>query len=56
MQQVNVASIAAKYKSKYEIHLFLTVDCAKYLPSLDCVTIYWMKDLINGVKKAVDGL
>ena len=63
-----MATIAAKYKcrslllflifhllAKYEIHFFLSVDCAKYLPSLDCVTIYWMKSLINGEKKAVDG-
>ena len=68
MQQVNVATIAAKYKcrslllflifpllAKYEIHFFLSVDCAKYLPSLDCVTIYWMKSLIEGTKKCIDG-
>ena len=33
MQQVNVASIAAKYKSKYEIHFFLTVVSSCFAPS-----------------------
>ena len=69
MQQITSASIAAKFKSKYEIHckcqapsltflllVFLTVDCGFYIPQLDQVTIYWCKDLINGTKKALGGL
>jgi len=68
MQQMTSSQIAAKFKSKYEIHckfiisvlthsflVFLTVDCGKYIPASEHCTIYWMKDLFNGSKKAIDG-
>ena len=68
MQQITSAQIAAKFKSKHEIHcmyltlilthsflVFLTVDCGKYIPASEHCTIYWMKDLFNGSKKAIDG-
>ena len=68
MQQVTSAQIASKFKSKYEIHckcqpssitftllVFLTVDCGYYIPASEHCTIYWMKDLFNGSKKAIEG-
>ena len=48
---VTAKEFAAKFKSKYEIYLFLVTDCDAYLPPCDVVTIYFMKDLIMGKKK-----
>ena len=31
----------------------LTVDCYKYLPPYSSVTIYFMKDIVAGKKKAL---
>jgi hypothetical protein len=31
------------------------VECSKYLPPSENCTIYWLKDIVAGVKKALDG-
>jgi hypothetical protein len=51
MEQIKAAEFAAKYKSKREIYSFLTVDAGAYLPAYDTVTIYFLKDMLSGVKK-----
>ena len=48
---VNAAAFASKYRSKKESYFFLTVDCKTYLPAHECVTQYFLKQLINGEKK-----
>jgi len=48
---VNAAAFAAKYRSKRECYNFLTVECKVYLPAYDTVTIYFLKDLMTGVKQ-----
>ena len=40
---ITTAQFAAKFKSKSEIYLFLTVDCKAYLCSADNLTIYFLK-------------
>ena len=40
---ITTAQFAAKFKSKAEIFLFLTVDCKAYLCSADNLTIYFLK-------------
>ena len=40
---ITTAQFAAKFKSKSEIYLFLTVDCKAYLCSKDNLTIYFLK-------------
>ena len=51
METITAAAFAAKYKSKREIYVFLTVEAGAFLPSYDTVTIYFLKDLIGGVKQ-----
>ena len=41
----------AKFKSKYEVYRFLTLDARAYLPYHETVTIYFMKELMGGKKK-----
>lgn len=64
-QAVNAAAFAAKFRSKRgkchhitdlvnaEIFTFLTVDVKAYLPPIQTVTVYFMKDLVTGVRKYV---
>ena len=50
-QQITTAEFAAKFRSKYEVYSFLSIDAMAYLPPPECVTIYFLKDLIRGTKK-----
>ena len=49
---VNAAAFAAKFRPKKECYHFLTVDCKTVLPAHECVTQYFLKQLINGEKKS----
>ena len=49
--QITAAQFAAKAKSKREVYTLLVVDCKAYLPNIDTLTIYFLKDLISGEKK-----
>jgi len=33
------------------VYNFVAVDCSFYVPEYDCVTIYFLKDLMTGKKK-----
>ena len=50
-QRVSTAEFAAKFRSKYEVYTFLSIDAMAFLPPPECVTIYFLKDLIRGKKK-----
>lgn len=49
--KITTAEFAAKFKSKKEVYYFLVVDVQAFLPSYQTVTIYFLKDLVNGTKK-----
>ena len=40
---ITTAEFSAKFKSKREIYLFLSVDCKAYLCACDNLTIYFLK-------------
>lgn len=42
-QGLTTIAFAAKFKSKREIYVFLTVDCKAYLCNADSLTIYFLK-------------
>ena len=50
-EKITTAEFSAKFRSKYEVYQFLTIDAQAYLPAPECVTIYFLKDLIRGAKK-----
>ena len=62
---VTSAAFASKFRSKrgkytsdiiiffLELFTFLTVDVKAYLPAIHTLTVYFMKDLIEGKKKFV---
>ena len=49
--RVMAKAFAAKFKSKYEVYRFLTLDVRAYLPPYETITIYFMKSLIAGESK-----
>ena len=55
MQKTSISSkeFSAKYNSKREIYNFLATDVGVYLPNFDCVTIYFLKELMSGKKKTL---
>ena len=50
-ERITTKEFAAKFKSKSEVYSLLYLDVGAYLPASDCVTIYFLKDLITGKKK-----
>ena len=49
-EQITTAEFSAKFRSKYEVYQFMTIDAKAYLPAPECLTIYFLKDLIRGAK------
>ena len=45
--------LAAKTQGKREIFMFLCIDVRAYLPDATLISIYFMKDLISGLRKFV---
>ena len=49
--KVTTSEFSAKFRSKNEVYTFLAVDADAYLPPTECVTIYFLKELVSGKKK-----
>ena len=49
--RITTKEFTSKFKSKYEVYQLMYIDVGAYLPSSDCVTIYFLKDLAMGKKK-----
>ena len=50
LQGVNVNQLNAK-KSKKELYNFLLQDCQAYLPPMDATNVYFLKQVMRGVKE-----
>ena len=50
-QRISTATFSAKFRSKSEVFQFLTIDVGAFLPPKECVTTYFLKDLVMGRKK-----
>ncbi len=51
--KVSTKEIGAKFKSKNELYRFLASECGAYLPHVDLVTIWHLRDLMWGKKKII---
>ena len=49
--RISTAMFAAKFRSKYEVYQFLTIEVGAVLPPHESVNIYFLKDLVMGRKK-----
>ena len=50
-KRISTAAFSAKFRSKSEVYQFLTIDVGVVLPQKECVTTYFLKDLVMGRKK-----
>ena len=50
-ERITTKEFSAKFRTKTEVYTFVTIDVAAYMPSHECCTIYWLKDIVNGNKK-----
>ena len=50
-KHITAAAFSAKFRSKREIYMFLTIDAHAYLCNCDNLTIYFLKDLVSGKRK-----
>ena len=48
---ITTSEFSAKFRSKYEVYQFLTIDALAFLPAPECCTIYFLKDLVSGKNK-----
>jgi hypothetical protein len=44
---------AAKASTKYETYLILQLEVKAYLPRLEHITIYFLREIISGKKKGM---
>ena len=51
MEQVNINEVMEKMASKKDVHNFLTQECEAYLPKLDTVNIFFLKQITRGAKE-----
>ena len=51
MEQVNIKEVMEKMASKKDVHNFLTQECEAYLPKLDTVNIFFLKQITRGAKR-----
>ena len=50
LEKVNVREVMEKMASKREVYNFLTVECEAYLPKVDTVNIFFLKQITRGAK------
>ena len=50
-ERITTKEFTSKFKSKYEVYQLMYLDVGAYLPSSECVTMYFLKDLATGKKK-----
>lgn len=50
-KKVLTKDFEAKFRTKGEVYRFLDLDVDAYLPPKECVTIYFLRDLMTGKRK-----
>lgn len=51
LEQVNINEVMEKIASKKDVYNFLTQECEAYLPKLDTVNIFFLKQITRGAKE-----
>ena len=50
LESVNIHSLMEKIASKRDVYNFLTMECEAYLPKMDTVNIYFLKQISRAAK------
>ena len=51
LEKVNVNEILEKMASKKDVYNFLSIECEAYLPKLDTINIFFLKQITRGNKE-----
>lgn len=51
LEKVNINEMMEKISSKRDVYNFLTQECEAYLPKLDTVNIFFLKQITRGAKE-----
>lgn len=50
LERINIHELQEKASSKKEIYNFLTLECEAYLPKMDTVNIFFLKQIVRAAK------
>ena len=50
LEQVNIHELMEKVTSKRDVYNFLTQECEAYLPKMDTINIFFLKQITRGAK------
>ena len=50
LEKVNVNEIMEKMASQKDVYNFLTIECEAYLPKLDSINMFFLKQITRGMK------
>lgn len=50
LESVNIHSLMEKIASKRDVYNFLTQECEAYLPKMDTINIYFLKQIARAAK------
>jgi hypothetical protein len=51
LQRVNVHEMMEKFQSKKEVYNFLMQECEAYLPKVDTINVFFLKQIVRGMKE-----
>ena len=51
LEKVNVNEILEKMASKRDVYNFLSIECEAYLPKLETINIFFLKQITRGSKE-----
>ena len=51
LEIVNIKEMMEKVQSKRDVYNFLTQECEAYLPKMDTVNIFFLKQIMQGAKR-----
>ena len=51
LEKVNVNEILEKMASKRDVYNFLSIECEAYLPKLETINIFFLKQITRGTKE-----
>ena len=54
LEKVNVNDILEKMASKRDVYNFLSIECEAYLPKLETINIFFLKQITRGAKEVTE--
>ena len=51
LDNVNIREVVEKINSKRDVYNFLTHECEAYLPKMDTVNMFFLKQITRGAKE-----